>query len=96
MTNVIINASRKTGLLMSPIEFKSTVGESEVLQLMSVAKQHSEWAWSDVMVGFREVGYDPTINESDRIKNQLYIKKLKSLIKNKYNILLNDVEPFGR
>ncbi|RLG28242.1 hypothetical protein DRO03_10295 [Methanosarcinales archaeon] len=42
------------------------------------------WSWYDVMTAFREVGYDPTEEEEQRIKRALFTKKLKHILKERY------------
>lgn len=88
---LIINTARKTGVPMTLSEAKVTIGDINSQLLIETAKQQSDWAWSDVMVGFNEVGYDVSHNESERIKHRLFIKKLKSLIRNTYKINVTDL-----
>jgi len=49
------------------------------------ATQQANWSWADIMVAFKEVGYDPSVNEKERIINSLIIKKAKSILIRKRN-----------
>lgn len=56
-----------------------------VSTLTAEAQNRATWAWADVMIGFNEVGYDPSTNEKERILKRLVRKKLIGLL-NKHNI----------
>jgi len=39
------------------------------------------WSWYDVMTAFREIGYEPTQAEEERIKKALFTKKINHITK---------------
>lgn len=43
------------------------------------ALQYTEWTWYDIAVALREIGYDPTPNEKERICRAIFNKKLNYL-----------------
>lgn len=45
----------------------------------SKALQYTEWTWYDIAVALREIGYDPTPNEKERICRAIFNKKLNYL-----------------
>ena len=47
------------------------------------AIKFTTWSWFDVMTAFREIGYDPTEAEEQRIKRALFTKKINHLTKDK-------------
>jgi hypothetical protein len=49
-----------------------------------MARQRAKWLWSDIMVGFKEVGYDPTSNEKQRILECYSLRNLKCYLKRRY------------
>lgn len=49
-------------------------------QVKRDATQRALWAWNDIMVAFKEIGYDPTQNEKERIINSIAIKKATSML----------------
>ena len=62
------------------INYVSKIVTSDVnASIAGKARQQAEWAWTDVMIAFREIGYDPTQNEKERILHQLSVKKATSL-----------------
>jgi len=43
------------------------------------AVKYTEYAWNDIMLGFREIGYDPTQNEKEALEKR--IAKLEQALK---------------
>lgn len=48
---------------------------------IDLATTYTLWSWYDVMIAFREIGYQPTEVEEQRIKRALFTKKIKHLLK---------------
>ena len=53
---------------------------------ISMAMKQANWAWTDIIVAFSEIGVDPSQNEKERIMKKLFVKKIKGVLwkKNKY------------
>lgn len=58
----------------------SHIVETTSQSVVNDCMKKAEWSWNDVMVGFREIGYDPSENEKQRILKNLFEKKLKAAL----------------
>lgn len=50
-------------------------------EMVDTAVKYAEFAWYDVMIGFKEIGYDPSSQEKQRIMESLFKSKIKNLMK---------------
>jgi len=65
------------------LDLPETVVQTATTKEIEQALKYTEWSWYDVMTAFREVGYDPTPTEEQRIKRALFTKKYNHLMKDK-------------
>lgn len=69
---------------IQPITEKiSTINMPYPHEAIDKATTFTLWSWYDVMTAFREIGYDPTEAEEQRIKRALFTKKLAHITKDK-------------
>lgn len=68
-------------LVATNIGIMQNIPENLLRQIEMEARQRAEWSWVDIMIAFKEIGYDPTINEKERIINELSIKKARGMLR---------------
>lgn len=57
------------------------IAETTTQSTVNTALKQTEWTWNDIMIGFNEVGYQPSPDEKERICKRVFNKKFEYLLK---------------
>lgn len=82
-TQIVTNSP---GTVITVQQDLSHIAQTTLQSTIDKAMNQTNWAWYDVMVGMREIGYQPNSDEEERIKRSLFKKKLKSLLEKEQGI----------